>query len=76
MGGAPCLLEGRPGLGAHPPPAARPWGWQPGSAAHMLLGIARPGGDSRLRRAALPRRCEGLAELGALPLLTACPWGW
>ena len=35
-GGASCPCGGRPVLGAQPPPAARPWGRQSWSTAHML----------------------------------------
>ena len=35
-GGAPCLGVGRPGLGALPPPTARPLGGLPGPTTHWL----------------------------------------
>ena len=35
-GGACCLGVGRPGLGAHPRPTARPWGVRPGPTTHRL----------------------------------------
>ena len=35
-GGASCLGVGRPGLGALPPPDARPWGMRPGPDARFL----------------------------------------
>ena len=35
-GGDSCLGVGRPGLGAHPHPTARPWGARPGPATHCL----------------------------------------
>ena len=47
-GGASCLRDGRLGLGAQPPPAARPWNRQPRSAAHMLWVKMCRRGDSAL----------------------------
>ena len=35
-GGAPCLGVGGPGLGALPPPTARPLGGLPGPTTHWL----------------------------------------
>ena len=61
-GGAPsCRCERRLGLGAHPPPAARPWGRQSGSAAHLLSARVCGCGDPALAHwRACPAGCRAL----------------
>ena len=79
-GGASCLGVGRPGLGALPPPTARPLGGLPGPTTHWLW-VRRGAGVGTRHQPHSARSCElalravGVARGrpgGAAP---ACVWG-
>ena len=56
-GGASCLGVGRPGLGALPPPTARPLGGLPGPITHWLWVWGGAGVGTR-HQPHSPRPCE------------------
>ena len=67
-GGASGRCEGRLGLAARPPPAARPWAGQSGSPAHMPRAqVCRPGGPAMSPLWCVP--CAALRAAGVAGLL-------
>ena len=78
-GGASCLGVGRPGLGALPPPTARPLGGPPGRTTHWLWEPGAAGVGTRhqphsaLLRAGFARCGGGMRVHGGAPL--AWVWG-
>ena len=64
-GGASCLGAGRPGLGALPPPRARPLGGLPGPSTHWLW-VRRGAGVATRHQPHSARSCElALRAVGA-----------
>ena len=74
-GGASCLGVGRPGLGALPPPTARPLGGLPGPTTHWLWvrGVRAWGPVTNPTARALACCGDGLRVPWGAPL--ACVWG-